>query len=137
MAQVKQPETAVSPRFSEAFVYAAALHRHQKRKGTTIPYVSHLMAVASIVLEAGGNEDEAIAALLHDAVEDQGGKPTLAGIIQDGREALDFVQMRGWSAGRRVVYFGESLGGAVVLTIAVKIPGLRRLERIEVAGQNA
>jgi (p)ppGpp synthase/HD superfamily hydrolase len=46
------------------------------RKGTQIPYVSHLLSVAALVLEAGGNEDEAIAALLHDAVEDQGGMNT-------------------------------------------------------------
>ncbi|OGI48411.1 MAG: phosphohydrolase [Candidatus Muproteobacteria bacterium RIFCSPHIGHO2_01_60_12] len=58
-------------RFNEALVYAAGLHARQNRKGTDIPYVSHLLAVASIVLEHGGNEDEAIAALLHDAIEDQ------------------------------------------------------------------
>lgn len=59
-------------RFNDALVYAATLHREQKRKGTEIPYVSHLLATASIVLEHGGGEDEAIAALLHDAVEDHG-----------------------------------------------------------------
>src|SRR3989344_3294639 len=58
-------------RFNEALVYAAGLHARQNRKGTDIPYVSHLLAVASLVLEHGGNEDEAIAALLHDAIEDQ------------------------------------------------------------------
>ncbi|MCB1882280.1 MAG: HD domain-containing protein, partial [Gammaproteobacteria bacterium] len=52
-------------------------HASQRRKGTEIPYVSHLLAVASLVLEAGGTEDEAIAALLHDGPEDQGGLPTL------------------------------------------------------------
>jgi len=57
-------------------VYAARLHAKQIRKGTTIPYVSHLLSVASIVLEHGGNEVEAIAALLHDAIEDQGGAET-------------------------------------------------------------
>lgn len=50
------------------------------RKGTTIPYVSHLLGVAALVLEAGGDEDQAIAALLHDAVEDQGGAATQAEI---------------------------------------------------------
>jgi (p)ppGpp synthase/HD superfamily hydrolase len=58
-------------------VYAARLHATQLRKGTTRPYVAHLLGVASIVLTHGGNEDDAIAALLHDAVEDQGGKPQL------------------------------------------------------------
>ena len=67
----------LSPDFTEALTQAAQLHRKQMRKETEIPYISHLMAVASIVLEHGGTEEEAIAALLHDAVEDQGGKPIL------------------------------------------------------------
>jgi GTP pyrophosphokinase len=66
----------LTERFEEALVYAARLHARQIRKGTAIPYVSHLLAVASLVLENGGVEDEAIAALLHDAVEDQGGAAT-------------------------------------------------------------
>ena len=69
---------ALTGRFSEALVLAASLHRHQVRKGGGIPYISHLLAVCSIVLEHGGEEDEAIAALLHDGPEDQGGEPTLA-----------------------------------------------------------
>ena len=52
------------------------------RKGTQIPYISHLMAVASLVMEGGGSEDEIIAALLHDAVEDGGGEPVLDEIIK-------------------------------------------------------
>jgi (p)ppGpp synthase/HD superfamily hydrolase len=64
-------------RFEQALQHATRLHKVQTRKGTTIPYVAHLLAVAAIVLEDGGDEDEAIAALLHDAVEDQGGRPTL------------------------------------------------------------
>ncbi len=66
----------LSRRFEEALVFATRLHAHQLRKGTQIPYVAHLLAAASIVLENGGTEDEAIAALLHDAVEDQGGSKT-------------------------------------------------------------
>lgn len=58
-------------RFSEALSYAVEIHGNQFRKGTEIPYVSHLFAVAGLVLENGGNEDETIAALLHDAPEDQ------------------------------------------------------------------
>jgi (p)ppGpp synthase/HD superfamily hydrolase len=61
-------------------VFASDLHRHQVRKGTRTPYVSHLLAVCSIVLEHGGGEDEAIAALLHDGPEDQGGEMTLHSI---------------------------------------------------------
>lgn len=63
----------ITNRFSEAFDLAAKAHTGQTRKGTAIPYISHSMAVASIVLEHGGDEDQAIAALLHDAVEDGGG----------------------------------------------------------------
>ncbi len=64
-------------RFNQALVYAHNLHRTQRRKGKDIPYVGHLLGVASLVVEAGGDEDMAIAALLHDAVEDQGGLPRL------------------------------------------------------------
>lgn len=71
---------SLGERFAEALALAHELHAGQVRKGTAIPYVSHVLAVASIVLDHGGNEDEAIAALLHDAVEDCGGAPVLADI---------------------------------------------------------
>jgi (p)ppGpp synthase/HD superfamily hydrolase len=67
---------SLGERFEAALVLAARLHRDQVRKQTEIPYVSHLLAVAGLVLEHGASEDEAIAALLHDAVEDQGGAAT-------------------------------------------------------------
>jgi (p)ppGpp synthase/HD superfamily hydrolase len=67
----------LSDRFDEALAYASRLHREQRRKGTDIPYVSHLLSVAALVLEHGGNEDQAIAGLLHDAAEDQGGRARL------------------------------------------------------------
>jgi (p)ppGpp synthase/HD superfamily hydrolase len=62
----------LTQRFNDAFLFAAELHASQTRKGTDIPYLSHLMAVAGLILEHGGDEDEAIAGLLHDTVEDQG-----------------------------------------------------------------
>ncbi len=71
--------------------YASQLHHRQVRKGTEIPYISHLLSVTALVLEDGGSEDEAIAALLHDAVEDQGGQATLAEIRQRFGE-----QVAGW-----------------------------------------
>ena len=74
---------ALSVRFEQAMVTAKRLHDEQRRKGTEIPYVAHLLAVASLVLEHGGSEDQAIAALLHDAVEDQGGLETLERIRAD------------------------------------------------------
>jgi len=70
----------LSERFDRALLYAAHVHGGQVRKGTTVPYLAHLLAVAATVLEYGGNEDQAIAALLHDAVEDQGGAARLADI---------------------------------------------------------
>lgn len=69
--------TKLGPRLQQAFRYAAKMHAGQARKATTVPYLSHLMAVASLVLEAGGDEEMAIAALLHDVVEDCGGMPRL------------------------------------------------------------
>jgi (p)ppGpp synthase/HD superfamily hydrolase len=63
-------------RFRDALVYAAELHAEQVRKASDVPYIAHLLGVASIALEHGADEDEAIAALLHDAVEDQGGQAT-------------------------------------------------------------
>lgn len=70
------PQFILSSRFETALAFTARLHAGQVRKGGSIPYVSHLLAVTSLVLEHGGGEDEAIAALLHDAIEDQGGAPT-------------------------------------------------------------
>ncbi|WDA41700.1 HD domain-containing protein [Erythrobacter sp. BLCC-B19] len=70
----------LTERFDDALAYASRLHRAQTRKGSGIPYVSHLLAVAAIALENGADEDQAIAALLHDAVEDQGGLAQLKAI---------------------------------------------------------
>ena len=67
----------LSTRFDNALAYASMIHRIQVRKGSGITYISHLLGVASITLEFGGNEDQAIAALLHDAAEDQGGEVRL------------------------------------------------------------
>jgi (p)ppGpp synthase/HD superfamily hydrolase len=83
----------LNDRFVQALEYAARVHRDQMRKKTAIPYISHLMAVSAIVLEHGGNEDEAIAALLHDAPEDQGGQATLDDIRRRfGDKVADIVQ---------------------------------------------
>ncbi len=77
---IKMEARHLSRKFEEAFQLAFELHQtkgKQGRKEKDTPYVSHLMAVAALVLEFGGSEEEAIAALLHDAVEDQGGRETL------------------------------------------------------------
>lgn len=66
----------LGPKFEEALSYAARMHAAQRRKLGGVPYVAHLLAVCSLVLEYGGDEEAAVAALLHDAVEDQGGART-------------------------------------------------------------
>ena len=66
------PDPAHSQRYDEALVWAAQLHREQRRKGKPVPYISHLISVSALVWEDGGSEDQAIAALLHDAIEDAG-----------------------------------------------------------------
>jgi (p)ppGpp synthase/HD superfamily hydrolase len=94
MTSEGSPPRRLTRRFEEAMAYAVEIHAGQIRKGSSAPYVSHPMAVCSLVLEDGGDEDEAIAALLHDAVEDGGGQPVLeeirrrfgekvAGIVSD------------------------------------------------------
>jgi hypothetical protein len=84
----------LSGRFDAALDLAADLHRTQMRKSSDIPYLAHLLAVAGLVLEHGGTENEAIAGLLHDAVEDQGGAPVLPGPVRRVSPAP------GWTTGR-------------------------------------
>jgi (p)ppGpp synthase/HD superfamily hydrolase len=82
----------LTQQFKEALDYALELHRDQQRKGSDTPYMAHLLAVASLVLEDGGDEEQAIAALLHDAPEDQGGQETLEAIrLRFGARVADIV----------------------------------------------
>ena len=71
------PVTILTDRFDRALLYATHIHGGQVRKGTSTPYIAHLLAVSATVLEYGGDEDLAIAALLHDSAEDQGGQARL------------------------------------------------------------
>ena len=83
---------AYGDKFENALVYASKLHKDQVRKGTSTPYITHLLAVASIVGENGGTQDEVVSALLHDAPEDQGGEPTLREIRDRfGNEVAEIV----------------------------------------------
>jgi len=79
-AQIMKKAAILTDRFDRALLYAMHVHGGQVRKGTSTPYVAHLFAVAATVIEYGGDEDLAIAGLLHDCVEDQGGKPRLADV---------------------------------------------------------
>ena len=72
-ARIQSSDSSSSSRFIQALTYAAELHAGQVRKASETPYIAHLLSVAALVLEDGGDQDEAIAALLHDAIEDQGG----------------------------------------------------------------
>jgi len=94
--QVTNPKARpqkLTARFGLAVAFANQLHRRQIRKGSGIPYMSHLLGVASLALEHGANEDEAIAAVLHDAVEDQGGIPTLKTIRRTfGKRVAEIVE---------------------------------------------
>ena len=107
----------LTARFDEAFRYAHEVHADQTRKNTSAPYIGHLMGVASIVLDAGGTEDEAIGALLHDAAEDHGGRPRLedirarfgdavARIVEDCTDSWDEPK-KPW-AERKQAYVGHA-----------------------------
>jgi (p)ppGpp synthase/HD superfamily hydrolase len=74
------PRVVLGQSYAAAIAYASALHARQGRKGTDVPYVAHLLGTSALVLESGGDEDLAIAALLHDAAEDHGGEERLADI---------------------------------------------------------
>lgn len=86
-----EPRTYLTSRFHRAVEYAAHIHMADTRKGTSIPYISHLLQVAGLVLEFGGTEDEAIGGLLHDAAEDAGGEPVLAYIRAEFGELVEQI----------------------------------------------
>lgn len=143
----------LSSRFDEALAFAVDLHREQPRKGTGVPYVSHLLSVAALVLEHGGSEDQAIAALLHDAVEDQGGRPTAQRIrerfgdmvadIVDGctdtdvspkppwreRKEAYLARVRGEPAHVRLVSAADKLHNARTMVTDLRIHGPALWER--------
>lgn len=122
-----------SPRFDEALVYAHQLHARQTRKGTMIPYVGHLLAVTSIVIENGGTEDEVIAALLHDAVEDAGGAATREDIRQrfgenvalivDGLTDTDQTPKPPWRKRKEdyIAHLSEAPSSVLLVSLADKI----------------
>jgi (p)ppGpp synthase/HD superfamily hydrolase len=124
---------AYSQRFEDALVLAHQLHADQVRKGTTIPYVGHLLAVTSIVIENGGTEDEVIAALLHDAVEDAGGAETReeirrrfgenVAVIVDGLTDTDQTPKPPWRARKEayIAHLSEASSSVLLVSLADKI----------------
>jgi hypothetical protein len=122
------PSPMLTDRFSRAFEFASVVHATQVRKGTRIPYLSHLLAVASLVIEHGADEDTAIAALLHDAPEDRGGKPMLEQIrARFGKRVADtvhgctdtFEKKKGPYAERKTRYVEHLAGDASEATCLV------------------
>jgi len=89
----KTEKSLLSPKFALALQFANEIHSTQTRKGLGAPYISHLMAVSGLVLEYGGNETQAIAALLHDAAEDCGGRPMLETVrVLFGNDVAQIVE---------------------------------------------
>lgn len=106
--------------FCRALAYAGEAHMQQRRKKTTIPYISHLLGVTAIVLDAGGDETEAIAAVLHDVVEDQP--------LQDGGGRGRLADVRS-KFGEHVAKIVESLSDWISSDISEKKENLSYLDR--------
>jgi GTP pyrophosphokinase len=136
----------LSARFDAALHYATRHHARQLRKGTPIPYAAHILAVASLVLEMHGDEDEAIGALLHDVVEDGGGRTALAeiesafgapvaAIVAANSDTLDPGEDRegegraGWYARKRAYVdgFPAKAPGALRVSLADKLHNARSI----------
>lgn len=139
-------ERAMTPRlgerFEQALGYAASLHRTQTRKGGDgVPYLGHLLSVAGLVIEGGGTEDQAIAGLLHDAVEDQGGAQTLAeirerfgdavaGIVGECTDA-DVVPKPPWQPRKQtyIDHLSEVSTATLLVSLADKLDNARAILR--------
>jgi hypothetical protein len=129
----------LSPRFEQALLYMSMIHGGQVRKGTAIPHVAHLLQVAGIVLEYGADEDEAIAALLHDAVEDAGGRarrvdilnrfgPVVESIVADCTD-VEELSKPPWEEGKRCYLerIGQVSESASVVSAADKLTDVRSI----------
>ncbi|MDR3655046.1 MAG: HD domain-containing protein [Mycobacterium sp.] len=131
----------LTQKFVEALQYAADKHLRQTRKASEVPYLGHLLSVAGLVIEDDGAETQAIAALLHDAAEDQGGEETLAEIGQKfGAEVASIVEQCSdtsetpkppWRP-RKERYIGhlrEASDDAVLVSLADKLDNARAIRR--------
>ncbi len=137
--QVASPR--LTPKFIEALGYAARKHAMQTRKASEVPYLGHLLSVAGLVIEADGTETQAIAALLHDAAEDQGGERTLAeidekfgaGVASIVAECSDTFETPKppWHARkeRYIDHLRVASEGAVLVSLADKLDNARAILR--------
>ncbi len=132
----KSEKSFLTSRFALALSFANAIHSNQLRKDGVIPYVSHLMAVSASVLEYGGGETEAVAALLHDSVEDCGGQPMLeivramfgedvALIVESCSESYD-GPMSDWRP-RKEAYIAHLRGASPAVKLVAGCDKLRNL----------
>lgn len=131
----------LTDRFLKAFEFAFRLHKNQLRKGSNIPYLSHLMAVAALVSEDGGDEEEVIAAILHDTVEDHGGYKTLFEIRETfGERVANIVEACSdsftlpkppWEKRKRdyILHLKNASPGARRVSLADKIHNARSILR--------
>jgi GTP pyrophosphokinase len=133
------PTPSLGPRFTRALQLAYELHAGQTRKGSGVPYFGHLLGVTAIVVEAGSSEDEAIAALLHDAAEDQGGRETLDRIRSEfGDDVAEIVESCSdslvdpkppWLERKRAYleHLEEAIDGALKVSLADKLHNARTI----------
>ncbi|WP_156688237.1 HD domain-containing protein [Mycobacterium sp. Marseille-P9652] len=131
----------LTPKFTEALRYATDKHAGQTRKASDVPYIGHLLSVAGLVIEDGGTETQAIAALLHDAAEDQGGRPTLdeiarkfgAGVATIVEECSDSFETPKppWRPRKEayVRHLGEASDATVLVSLADKLDNARAILR--------
>jgi len=145
MKEATMNSQAAPPRLAEAFVnavaYAMEKHGRQTRKGSDIPYLGHLLSVAGLVIDAGGTETQAIAALLHDAAEDQGGEATLTEIRDKfGAEVAAIVvecsdtfvtPKPSWRKRKEeyIAHLPEASDSAILVSLADKLHNARALLR--------
>jgi len=125
--------------FEKALTYAHRAHAGQVRKGSGVPYISHLLAVAALVLEAGGSEIEAIGALLHDAVEDQGGRerldeiqkefgPEVAAIVEGCSDAFESPKPEWWERKRKyLAHLPEASPSVIKVSVVDKLHNARTI----------
>ena len=139
LAVAERSEPIPGPRFTEALAYAARLHARQTRKGTGIPYISHLLGVCALVLEGGGSEEQAIAALLHDALEDQGNQtsaaeierrfgPDVARMVTSCTDDLEHRFADWWERKRHYVsHLPEQQADVLLVSVADKLYNVRTI----------
>jgi (p)ppGpp synthase/HD superfamily hydrolase len=135
------PDPLLGARFADALRLAVELHARQARKGSTVPYLGHLLGVCGLVIDAGGSEDEAIAAVLHDAVEDQGGAATLeririqfgdtVALIVEGCSDTDVIPKPPWRERKEayVEHLKAAPDSVLRVSVADKINNLRAIVR--------